>query len=391
VNPNPNPNPNPELELDDERLAAAIRGTLQRKGDAVVAGADGLDRIRAVIERGHHGRRSARVGSGRPRLWLLTAAASVVLAVGVVGSLTRPRSTGVETVGRGSQSQDATASANGSANGSATSSVTAGLPVYYPAKIGQTYLLFREFHPWPAADAGSPDTLPATDAGPATDAVERVQAAITQAMSQRPNDPDYLVLWASHADATVAMVGEQLVITLNQAAAGGSSIAGPGADAIDIQQLIWTATAAAASGGAAAPSTVLVRADGPTPDRFGSISLAQPFRRGGPPGSGDPRAPMWIDSLGQNATVPVGPLTVTGQGTGGSTGLRWRLSLAGTVVASGPLRPTTAGGGSLGVGVRGVWSLTVNLAAAGRYHLEVAPDAPDGAHAGSDSKDFVAG
>ncbi len=345
---------------------------MQRKADDVVAGADGLERIRAAIEDGHGGRRgTARSGSGRPRMWVVTAAAaSMVLAVGVVGSLTRSGSTWIETVGRGSQAAPVAPS------GSTRAATPAGLPVYYPGRVGQTYLLFREFHPW-LADTGSTDTG-STDTGStgstgtgSTDTVTRVQAAITQAMSQPPNDPDYLVLWSSRADASVALSGDQVVITLNEAAAGGSSVAGPGADAIDIQQLVWTATAAAASGGAPAPSTVLIRAQGPTPDRFGSISLAQPFRRGGPPGSGDPRAPLWIDSLGQYATVPIGPLTVTGQAVGGSADLRWRLSLPDRAVASGSITPTAADGGALGAGVRGVWSLTLPVDAAGRYRLEV--------------------
>jgi hypothetical protein len=140
---------------------------------------------------------------------------------------------------------------------------------------------------------------------------------------------------------------------------------------------------------------VLIRAQGPTPDRFGSINLAQPFRRGGPPGTGDPRAPLWIDSLGQNATVPVGPLTVSGQAVGGPADLRWTLSLSDRVVASGSITPTAADDGALGAGVRGVWSLTLPVAAAGRYRFEVtqgpAVATPAGSGStGSDSKEFVA-
>ena len=149
LDPNLGPNVGRDLhgDLDDAGLAAAIRGSLHRKADVVVASADGLGRIRAAIDDGGRGDgRSARFGAGRPRLWLLTSvAATFALAFGVVGSLTRPGGSDLQTVGQGSQ---------GPVSGATASPTPSGIPVYYPGKVGQTYLLFREFHPWPANGGG---------------------------------------------------------------------------------------------------------------------------------------------------------------------------------------------------------------------------------------------
>jgi hypothetical protein len=155
-----------------------------------------------------------------------------------------------------------------------------------------------------------------------------------------------------------------------------------------LQQLIWTATAAAAPGGVAGPVRVLIRIDGPVPNRFGSIRLDQPFRRGNQPGDQDPRALVWIDSLGQDSSVPVGPLTVTGQSTGASLPLTWTLQRAGKTIDTGSITPVAADGGQVGPGIRGMWTARLDLPTVGRYRFRVVLDVDDGG-GGVDSKDFV--
>ena len=105
--------------------------------------------------------------------------------------------------------------------------VNPALPVYYLGLVGNSYRLFREFHPLPPADSGSsPGAIAA-----------RVQEAVTQAMSRPPDDPDYRTLWAAGAGARTTVGPDRISIVLNEAAAGGLSVAGTGADAIAIQQL----------------------------------------------------------------------------------------------------------------------------------------------------------
>ena len=257
---------------------------------------------------------------------------------------------------------------------------TPKLPVYYPASIDGAYVLFREFHAPPVGTTGDPQAQ----------LVGRVQQAVSEAMSRRPDDPDYSLVWAKGAGARVELSTGLIIITLNQAAAGGTSAAGSGADAIAIQQLVWTATAAAATSGNTAPAEVLIRAEGPTPDRFGGIDLTKPFRRGAQPGAGEPRAPLWIDSLGHGAQVAVGRLTVTGQAVGGSVLLRWRLARDGGEISTGQVGPTTEQGGPLAGGIRGVWSLDLQLPAPGRYTFTIRQDIPSAATGASDSKEFTA-
>jgi Sporulation and spore germination len=257
----------------------------------------------------------------------------------------------------------------------ATAPAAPALPVYYLGQVGTGYRLFREFHPMPTT-------------GPPSSTSDRVQQAVTQALSRRPDDPDYHTLWPAGAGARTTLTPDLISIQLNEAAAGGLSVPGTAADAIAIQQLIWTATAAAAPGGSTGPLLVLLRADGPTPDRLGSINLARPFRRGSSPGTGDPRAPVWIDSLGQDSAVAAGLVTVRGESVGvaaGGPSLTWSVTRSGSSgqLRSGELQATSPAGGRTGVGVRGNWTLSLDLSTPGRYTLTVSQGDS------IDSKEFV--
>lgn len=398
-----------DLPVEDPTVAA-LRGALAREAATIEGRPDGLLRIRAAIgaEQGPRllSRRSGR--AGRPeglsaRGWMTTlglvaAAACVALVLGLAIGSRLPGDGRTPVGGAGSTSVPpvtgsfpstptdgpSSGTASGPATGSPTGTPTAGgtgsrplggaLPVYYPAPVGAGFGLYREYHEPPAG---------------ASTTAQRVQAALQQAMSRAPDDPDYRLVWDEGAEAEAGLAGDLITVRLNQAAAGGTTVADPGADVIAIQQLIWTATAAAVTPGRPGPFRVLIRADGPTPTRFGGVDLTGAFERGPQPGSADPRAPLWIDSPGQGAVLGVGSRRVTGQGIGGPFDLRWTLTRDGTVVESGTVRPTTAGGGRLAVGVRGVWSLDLPLDRPGDYRLEVVEDVPSDTAGGADSKDFV--
>jgi hypothetical protein len=379
----------PASETDP--LVQSLRGALGREADRTAPGRDGLRRIRAEIE----ARQRAAAITRRRRLTLLAAGVAGVLLTGGLATALNRAGRGDDSIGISStptavahpspSTGPSTAASAGPGPTPSSAVARPGLPVYYAGRLSQADQLFREFHPF-TGSAGI---------------AERVQAAVSQAMSRRPDDPDYQTLWAAGADARTRVGPDLITIVLNEAAAGGTAV-GAGSlptegrvidqqhvDAAALQQLIWTATAAAAPAGTTGPSLVRIMAEGPTPNRFGSVSLSQPFRRGDQPGNRDPRALVWIDSLGQDAAVPVGPLTVRGQSTGAVLGLTWSLTLDGRTVDSGSITPTAAGGGRLGVGVRGQWTTTITLPSPGRYRLSVTLDLDDGL-GGTDTKDLVA-
>ena len=367
---------------EDDPLVRTLRGALTREADEVLPGRDGLRRIRAEIaarERAAAGARRRRWQTG-----LVSAAAGVLVIGGVATALSLPDKN-KHAIAIGTASPTPSTGPTSSAQSSPTAGAP-GLPVYYNGRTWQLDQLFREFHP--ITDGGSGSIS------------QRVQAAITLAMSERPSDPDYQTLWPAGAAAKTTVEADLITIVLNRVAADGITLAEPllnegkvieqkDVDAAALQQLIWTATAAAAPSGTTGPVRVRISTEGATPNRFGSINLAQPFRRGSQPGDNkDPRALVWIDSLGQDATVPIGRLTVHGQSTGATPPLHWTLELGGKTVGTGEITPTAPSGAELGVGLRGEWTTTLDLPESGRYRLSVTLGIDDGG-GGTDTKDFV--
>jgi hypothetical protein len=363
---------------DPDPLVRSLRGALAREAEAVTPDPLGLQRIRTAIAERERGRRRVRRG----RVVTLSAAlAGVAVVAGVVfatsnGPARPPRPSQVNPAATPAPVTSATAVNPVHPTDVALPDVA--LPVYYPGLVGAGYRLFREFHSTPAGGSGG-GAISGSSAGAIA---ARVQAAVTQALSRAPDDPDYRTLWATGADARTTVLADRISIVLNEAAAGGLSVPGTSADGIAIQQLVWTATAAAAPAGTAGPALVQLRADGPTPERLGSIDLTRPFRRDSAAGDGDPRAPVWIVSIGQDAAVPAGRFTVRGEGAGAASPLRWSLSQAGREVRSGTMTATTQAGARLAVGVRGQWTLALDLPTAGRYTLAVTQGDC------TDSKDF---
>ena len=373
---------------EDDPLVRALTGALARRAEAVSPSPDGLQRIRARIEAGTPVQRQ-----GRGRLGWVAAAAAGLLVVGGVelagqqghrpgpvpgapaASTTQPGRVPTSgptrsTAPTGPTGPTGSAAPTGSpATPTGAAARPAALPVYYAGRSAGGWQLFREFHP-------APSGVPGTVAG-------RVRAAVNQALSQPPDDPDYRSLWVPSAAATTTVTADLITIVLNEAAAGGTALAGSAADAAAVQQLIWTATAAAAANGSPAPGLVQIRALGPTPDRIGTIDLTRPFRRGDQPGGTDPRAPVWIDSLGEGDRVPAGPLNVQGEATGSAGRLTWTLTRGGVTVATGTVRPVTPSGGTPSGTARGAWTVQLDPPDAGPYTITVSGGT------GSDSKDFV--
>ncbi|HZI96040.1 MAG TPA: GerMN domain-containing protein [Actinomycetales bacterium] len=228
------------------------------------------------------------------------------------------------------------------------------LPVYWVGEQGSRFALFREFG----------------EAGPA-DAAERVQAAVDAALGGTPADPDYSTPWANGSAATTSLGADEIGIDLNAAAAGSSM--GSELAVVAVQQLVWTATAAAQQ-----DVPVRFTVEGSPSDLFGVVSASEPISRGG--GFDDPRALVWID-LPDGASTPLGALTVTGSGVNAyENTLVWTLERGGSVVDEGFFGVEGPGGAPVDTGQRGTWSLDLDVSAPGEYTLTVeVPDASGGA------------
>lgn len=244
----------------ERTIADALRHALAAEVDAVQISPDALGTIRHRIDR----RRARWWLPSRPAgLVLAGAAAAVLLAAGVATAVV-DRPDHRSAAGSGAGTGSSPASARG-----------ANLPVYYlgPARLGTR--LYREYHVFPEANPGPRQAVTAT----------------VRAMLARPaDDPDYRSPWP--AGATVRSVSvEAATVTVDLGGAAG----GAGFDAtIDastaamaVQQLVWTATAAA-------PGSTGVRLllDGaPATTLWGSAPASGVLRRGP---AADVLSPIWI-------------------------------------------------------------------------------------------------
>jgi len=238
------------------------------------------------------------------------------------------------------------------------------LPVYWLGEQGTNFRLYREFVPVPAAEVADP-----------TAAVSR---AVSLALSGTPTDTDYQTPWAPGSSATVEVSANQITIDLNQAATDGSRM-GSQVASMAVQQLVWTATAALGS-----DVPVRITVNGRTPDLFGTVSLAQPFRRTSP--SYEVLAAIWITDpqQGQRVTAPV---TVAGQATVFEATVQWELRSGDQVRRSGTVMASEGGPG------RGDWQVELGSLPAGTYTFRAYADSPagNGSLQGEDTKTFTVG
>ncbi len=209
------------------------------------------------------------------------------------------------------------------------------LPVYYvgaqPAGEDDTsiprFVLFREFH--------------RTSVAPDTDAARMVELALTEMFANQPLDPDYGGLWPTRAEVRSATVDDATgLITIDLADVEISDVRDvedrvlPQATQAAVQQLLYTATAAAAYAGAApeAPATASVRilVDGAPTTSFLGTDTTDPLRR-----DVTARASIWILSVEDGDTVTA-PVVVAGEANTFEGGpAQWELSRDGEVVADG--------------------------------------------------------
>ncbi|MHA7272470.1 GerMN domain-containing protein [Arthrobacter sp. TMT4-20] len=211
---------------------------------------------------------------------------------------------------------DATASLSGRPNTSAgppsaehsavTESATLRnlLPVYWMGDNDGSIQLYREF----------------LDGGNGGDPI----AAAVQAMTANsPIDPDYFGSW-SPAESVSASISPDNVITVDISAEAFDAQLDQGAAYRAIQQLVYTATAAAANAGLVSggdPSRVVVLVDGAAGfNAFGHIELGGPLQR-----DSALMAPIWIIEPQHGAVRDQPTITVSGSGMTENAVLHWRI------------------------------------------------------------------
>jgi hypothetical protein len=304
---------------EDPRLEAALRRVLEEEAAAVPIGKDGLDRI---LERAHE----------RDRRWLpvAVAAAAVTVASGLgVAALVGgdepvvvspgpaapteavPSPTPTPTPVEPTPTPEATPTPeDGATPTPAPAPPPLGdpvtVPAYYVTETGAGLRLAREFRTAPEQG-------------------DRVRTAV-QLMLAGPVDPDYAGLWDPATRVLDVEVGTEVIAVDLSAEARLASLGAAAAD-LAVQQLVYTATAAAQRDAA-----VRILVEGaPVDELFGHVAVAEPVRRADPLSV---RLLVQVNDPGEGAVV--GPrVRVTGEAAAFEATVPWQVLRDGVVVEQG--------------------------------------------------------
>lgn len=175
-----------------------------------------------------------------------------------------------------------------------------GVALYFVGDSKANSWLYREFHTVP----GAKDT---------------VTAAVNAQLSTQPLDSDYRNPWQdTDESATVTRDGADLTVDL-PASAFARDVDADIAD-LAVQQLVWTATAAAETSG-----SVTITVDGEAYDAWGRVPLGEPMVR-----DTEERAPIWITDPVEGQTDRAGKVTVLGDSTSFEGTVLWKITEAGS-------------------------------------------------------------
>jgi hypothetical protein len=354
---------------DDDPTAVLLRGVLHRQADAVRPSGEGLARIQAEIARQEHGAGPRAGGRGHGRRFtpmLAAAAALVVVAAGgtaAVRALHRPTTT--------AEVGSITVLQSSAADVKATPA--SALPVYVTARQRGRVVLFREFRTVRGlGDAGA-----------------QVAEAVRLAVTQRPQDGDYVQLFAPAPAPTVrATVTPQTVtVDISPAPRPRSEAVTPQEAKAAVDQIVWTATAAAATATSPSPGATATTAppggravhitlDGRAGQSlFGMVPLSPDLKR--QVGAVDPRAGAWIIDVADRSRRRPGMLDASGDAVAVlDARVLVVLTRNGALVRSEevPLTASEASGGTRPPrqGERGSWSIRGwDVTSPGTYTLEV--------------------
>lgn len=287
------------------------------------------------------------------------ASLALAAALAACGGVAGPRSAGLTTTGVATGSSAAPTGPSAAA----TLGKQRSVPVYWVGESRRSFALYREFRRTP--DTGGP-----------------ISSAVSAMTRLKPLDPDYLTPWRPASRVASSQSGTTITVDLSADAFANTQVGSELAERA-VQQLVYTATAAAHPAGQAA-SSVRITVDGAAYDAWGAVRLGEAMKR-------QPmtavQAHTWVTSPQEGEVLSEGMVTFKGFGTAFEANFVWEIRTdSGTVLAKGF---TTAGSGD---GVFGEFTFTAMLTA-GRYSVEVSDtDASGGAEGpgvATDDKTFT--
>ena len=268
------------------------------------------------------------------------------LALALTGCVATPQ-TGVTDSATPSQVLPPQASAPATSAPLETSQASNKAPVYWIGRSNDSIFLYREFR-----DVSEQDNP--------------VTRALRVMMSEKPLDPDFFTPWQNPKELASSISGKN-IITVDMSADAFNSNVDPGMAERAVQQLVYTATASAASAGlidTGQQIQVVVLVDGHTDYiAFNHVRLGSPTAR-----SAGMVAPVWIIDPQEGTSVEDGAVKISGRSTVPGGQLRWEiLRIDGSVETRYLEGSVTA---SAETGQSGVFSLSANLGP-GNYEVRV--------------------
>ncbi len=274
-------------------------------------------------------------------------------SAGTVSPSTQPTATGPSSVPTQTASQPVVpppvsppSATTSTATTSAPPAVSAtSVPVYYVGTRLGNDVLFREFVVTAVQKPVSPTT--------------KVEAAVRTAMGSAPDGSGYQSRWQGVDLVGAAVKADGIRLTLSRGLGGLSSERAT----VVVQQLVWTAQAAASQG--LLPVTFALADGGDT------VAPGQPVGRTYNRPT-DPTAvyrllsPLWIDSPARGQVVKAGAaVTVTGVASTNEASVTWQLLQGTKVVAKGAVQADKT------APARGGFSIPLGKLAAGDYGVRV--------------------
>lgn len=187
---------------------------------------------------------------------------------------------------------------SGTPDGDEKAEPISGVAVYFVGDSKDSSWLYREFHTVPGAG-------------------DEVTAAVNAQLSTAPLDTDYRNPWQpADRSAEVTRDGDDLTVDL-PAEAFGEDVDAETAE-LAVQQLVWTATAAAGTSG-----SVTITVDRKPYEAWGTVALGEPIGR-----DAEARAPIWITDPTEGQTDQAGTVTVLGSSTSFEGNVQWKITEA---------------------------------------------------------------
>lgn len=228
-------------------------------------------------------------------------------------------------------------------------------PVYWIGRSNGNVFLYREFRDVPEQE-------------------NPVTRALRAMMSEKPLDPDFFTPWQDPAKLASSISGKN-VITVDVSEDAFNSNLDADMAVRAIQQLVFTATAAAASSGlidSGQQIQVRILVDSHTDYvAFDRVLLGDPMSRGA-----GMVAPVWIIDPQENTELTGGSVKITGRSTAPGGKLRWQIL---RVEASGDKTPYLTGETTAAAEASqsGLFTLALSLTS-GNYELRVSQVDPAG-------------